>query len=267
MRKYLTFFIIKFKAGFQYRIAALAGIVTQFFWGFMYLLLYKAFYAANPQSFPMNFDQLSSYIWLMQGLIMLVFIWFWDNDLFQAIENGNIAYELTRPVDIYKMWFAKILSARLSRTIMRFIPIILVASFLPKPYSLSLPPDILHFVLFIISIALGVGVLISFSLIIYASSFYTISAYGMKMYVAIIADFLAGGVLPLAFWPAAFRKAAELLPFSSIMNVPFMIYVGGIQLSKLPYYIGLQVFWFIVLIGIGRNLFSRCIKRVVVQGG
>ena len=80
---------------------------TQFFWGFMYLLLYKAFYAANPQSFPMNFDQLSSYIWLMQGLIMLVFIWFWDNDLFQAIENGNIAYELTRPVDIYKMWFAK----------------------------------------------------------------------------------------------------------------------------------------------------------------
>ncbi len=267
MKKYLTFFEIKFKAGFQYRIAALAGVATQFFWGFMYLLLYKAFYEANSGSLPMDFEQLSSYIWLMQGLIMLVFVWFWDFDLFNLIESGNIAYELTRPLDLYTMWFFKILSARLSKAIMRFVPIVIVASFLPEPYNLGLPPDMLHFVLFVFSLALGVCVLITFSLIIYASSFYTISAYGMRMYVAIIADFLAGGVLPLAFWPDTFRQIAELLPFSSIMNVPFMIYIGEIELMKLPYYIGLQLFWFVSLLIIGRYMFSRCISKVTVQGG
>ncbi len=267
MRKYLTFFKINFKAGFQYRIAALAGVVTQFFWGFMYLLLYKAFYEANPNSLPMEFSQLSSYIWLMQGLIMLMFVWFWDYELFALIENGNIAYELTRPVDIYKMWFSKILSARLSRSIMRLIPIVLVASFLPEPFNLSLPTDIAHLLLFVLSLALGVSVLIAFCLIIYASAFYMISAYGMRMYVSIIADFLAGGILPLAFWPGTFRTIAELLPFSSIMNVPFMLYVGGIQLNRLPYYMGLQIFWLITLVLIGRYMFAKSITKVVVQGG
>ena len=40
MKKYLSFFRLRFNTGLQYRAAALAGIVTQFFWG---CLLYTSF--------------------------------------------------------------------------------------------------------------------------------------------------------------------------------------------------------------------------------
>lgn len=64
MKTYLSFFKIRFINGLQYRTAAYAGIATQFAWGFMYIMLYNTFYNSNPAKAPMEFSQLSSYIWL-----------------------------------------------------------------------------------------------------------------------------------------------------------------------------------------------------------
>ena len=43
MRKYISVLRIKFLNGLQYRSAALAGMATQFAWGGMLVLLYRAF--------------------------------------------------------------------------------------------------------------------------------------------------------------------------------------------------------------------------------
>ena len=37
MKSYLSYFILKFKTGLQYRAAALAGMSTQVFFGFVYV--------------------------------------------------------------------------------------------------------------------------------------------------------------------------------------------------------------------------------------
>ena len=42
MKKYLSFFRLRFITGLQYRTAALAGIATQFFWGAMEILTFRA---------------------------------------------------------------------------------------------------------------------------------------------------------------------------------------------------------------------------------
>ena len=51
--------------------AALAGLATQFAWGFMELLAFSAFYRADPTAFPMSFEQTVSYIWLQQAFLAL----------------------------------------------------------------------------------------------------------------------------------------------------------------------------------------------------
>ena len=56
MKKYLSFFRMRFLMGLQYRAAAAAGIVTQFTWGFMELLVFRAFYQADASAFPMSFE-------------------------------------------------------------------------------------------------------------------------------------------------------------------------------------------------------------------
>ena len=67
MRSYITLFKIRFINGLQYRIAAWAGLATQFAWGFMNILLFHAFYTENPANFPMTFEQFAAYTWLQQA--------------------------------------------------------------------------------------------------------------------------------------------------------------------------------------------------------
>ncbi|MDE6890335.1 MAG: ABC transporter permease, partial [Lachnospiraceae bacterium] len=90
--KYLSFFRMRFAVGLQYRIAALAGAVTQFAWGFMEIMIFKAFYRADASSFPMSFQAAVSYVWLQQAFLALLAAWMMDNEIFHTIVSGNVAY-------------------------------------------------------------------------------------------------------------------------------------------------------------------------------
>ena len=91
MKKYLSFFRIRFLAGLQYRAAAWAGISTQFAWGGMTILMFAAFYASGENVFPMAFPAVSTYVWLQQALLAMFLAWFYDNDFFERITSGSIA--------------------------------------------------------------------------------------------------------------------------------------------------------------------------------
>ena len=71
------------------------------------------------------------------------------------IKNGNVAYELCRPQDLYWMWFSKIFGERLSNVALRFIPVLLVAVILPIPYHLDLSITLVRFLVFLASITLS----------------------------------------------------------------------------------------------------------------
>ena len=120
MKKYLSFFRIRFIAGLQYRAAAWAGIATQFAWGGMTILMFWAFYQNSSNVFPMEFQALSSYIWLQQALLAMFMAWFFDNEIFDSITSGSVAYELCRPCGVYTMWFVKNIAIRLSKVVLRY---------------------------------------------------------------------------------------------------------------------------------------------------
>lgn len=267
MKKYLSFFRIRFIAGLQYRAAAWAGIATQFAWGGMTLLMFWAFYQNNTNSFPMPFPALSNYIWMQQAFLAMFMAWFFDTEILDSITSGNIAYELCRPCDIYAMWFTKNMAIRLSRVLLRCFPILLAAVFLPAPFHLTLPPDCLSGILFLVSVTLGFLVLISFSMLIYISAFYTISSIGIRILATSVIEFFAGAIIPIPFFPEALQPMMYALPFASMQNTPFLIYTGQISGGEILKSIVLQLIWLAVLILIGRLLMKRALKKVIVQGG
>ena len=118
-----SFFRLRFSMGLQYRAAAIAGIVCQFLWGFMEIMVYHAFYRADASAFPMTIEATATYIWLQQAFLALFMAWFMENEIFDSILNGNIVYELCRPIDIYNMWFSRSVANRLSRAVLRCFPI------------------------------------------------------------------------------------------------------------------------------------------------
>lgn len=267
MKKYIAFFRLRFSMGLQYRAAALAGIVTQFVWAAMEILMFRAFYKTQPEAFPMTFQATCAYVWMQQAFLALFMAWMMENEIFDSIVNGNIAYELCRPINIYNMWFARSLANRFSKAVLRCLPILLVAAFLPAPYGLMLPVSIPAFLLFLLTLFMGVGVTVAFCMLVYMVSFFTISPAGIRMVAVSVVEFFQGAVIPLPFFPDGIRKIFELLPFASMQNVPLRIYSGDLYGNDMWQAILLQFFWLFVLTGMGRILDALAMKKITVQGG
>lgn len=267
MKKYLFFFRIRFITGLQYRAAAFAGIVTQFAWGFLSILTYRAFYRTDAASFPMSLSATVSYLWLQQAFLSFFAVWMMENDIFDTIVSGNISYELCRPVDLYGMWYTKSAAMRLSRAALRCFPILLVAAFLPEPYGIAAPASLLHFLLFLIALLLGFAMTVSFCMFVYILAFYTISPQGLRILFTSSVEFFAGAVIPLPFFPERLQKIMELLPFAAMQNVALRIYSGSMDSYEIKKALILQIFWLAVMTGVGKILCSRAVRKVTVQGG
>ncbi|NSW92265.1 MAG: ABC transporter permease [Firmicutes bacterium] len=267
MKAYFSVFRMRLINGMQYRVAALAGVVTQFFWGFMFIMIYEAFYLSSVQTPPIALQQLVSYIWLQQAFLVFVVLWYRDSELFNLITSGNIAYELCRPCGLYGFWYAKLTAQRLSGALLRCLPILVVAFFLPEPYGMSLPPNLAAFGLFVLTLALGLLVLVSISMFIYISVFVTMSPVGSLLMIGVLGDFLAGGIIPIPLMPLWLQRIAYALPFRLAADLPFRVYSGNIPVNEALTGVLTQIAWLAVLVILGRLALNKVLQWVVVQGG
>lgn len=267
IRKYAAFFKLHFSMGLQYRTAALAGIATQFAWGVMEILMFRAFYRADAASFPMSFQATAAYVWMQQAFLALFMTWMMDKEIFDSIVNGNVSYELCRPVNVYHMWFARNLASRLSKAVLRCMPILLIAALLPAPYGLMAPAGLSAFLLFLLTLFMGLAVTVAFCMLIYISAFFTLSPDGIRMVAMSVVEFFSGAVIPLPFLPERLGKLFELLPFASMQNVPLRIYSGDLYGADMWRAILIQFIWLFLLIATGRGLTALAMKKITVQGG
>lgn len=267
MRKYYSFFKLRFATGMQYRMASVTALTTQLIWGLMECLAYKAIAEASDGSLPMNYASIVTYIWLKEALLALFNTWAADNDLFAMITNGDIAYELCRPVSIYSMWFSRTIGARIAEAVMRCIPVLLCAFLMPKPYRMTLPVSGMSFLLFLLTLFLALGITVTFCMIVYMLCFFTISPQGWRMVLTGAVDFLSGNIIPLPFFPKKYLFLLELSPFAYMQNVPFRIYSGDLAGAEIYSCIAKQIFWFVALLLLGIAIWKQAEKRVVVQGG
>lgn len=266
MKTYLAIFRIRFIHSVQYRIVVFSHLFTGFLWGLMLVLAYTAFYRANPAAFPMTLSQTVSYMWMQQVFLILFSVVFADEEIESSIENGSVAYELVRPADLYWRWFTRACASRAAVTAFR-LPLLAAVFFLPIPFNISLPPDIIQLVMFLFSVMLALGVTVSFTMLMYVSMFYTTSYRGVRVLLIAMTAFFTGAVIPFPFFPAPVRSILEMLPFAAMQNMPLRIYSGNIAGADALNGIAFQVFWLAALIIAGRVTMNHAMKKIIVQGG
>lgn len=267
MRAYYSLFKMRLLKGLQYRTAALAGIATQFFWGFLFIMVFEAFYASSSSQQDISLRQLIQVVWLQQSFLVFILLWFRDNELINLITSGNIAYELCRPADLYSFWYAKLIAQRLSGALLRCFPIIAIASLLPHPYNFALPPSLAAFALFIIALILGLILIVAISMLLYISIFYTMNATGSLLIFGVFGEFLSGLIIPVPLMPEFLKKIVYVLPFRYTSDLPFRIYAGNIGVREALFSIGVQLLWIGILVFIGKLWMGKSLKRIVIQGG
>ena len=267
MKGYIAMFRMKLIAGMQYRAAAWAGIATQFFWGFMLLMIYRAFYRSSGTQPPLSWGQLVAYIWLNQAFLAIIMLWSTDGDLLNSITDGQVAYELCKPYDMYGFWFARLAATRLSNVTLRCLPILMVSFLLPKPYRMMPPAGIASLVAFILSMCLSLLLVTAISMFIYILTFITMSSYGSRLIIGIAAEFLAGQTIPIPLMPEWLQQMLNFLPYRYVSDLPFRLYSGNISGNEALFQISVQLVWIVALCLLGRLVFGKVARRIVIQGG
>ena len=267
MKCYLSYFKLRFITSLQYRAAAWAGIATQIFFGFVFIMVYMAFYESGGSELPMELSDLITYVWLNQALLALVNLMYKDRELFNLIKSGNIAYELARPKNLYFLWYFKTIAERLAMVILRGIPFFIFLLILPEPYGITAPETVKHLILFLLTMISGTLVMTSLVVLYPIITMHTLNEKGIVGIIVATADILSGVIVPIPFFPKILQNVSNLLPFQYISDLPFRVYVGNISLIDGVKGLGIQIIWIIILTILGYYLMKKSFKKIVVQGG
>ena len=265
MQSYRGLFKMSFKGELQYRAKAISGVTTQFFWGIMYIYLYTAFMGGNIIE-GFSISQMASFIWLGQAFFVLRYIDL-PKKCAKEIENGDVCYKFVRPINLYNQWYFEYIGSKLSATLLRFLPIILIAFLLPSNIGLSLPVSLSAFILFLIALIIGTLMTGAISMIAVYLTFKTQSAKGTIGIVSTITNVLGGFFIPIPLMPQAIQNVLNYLPFRFIVDLPFRIYIGNVGTSSAIMFIGISFVWLIGLLALGKFLMNKALKKTVVQGG
>lgn len=270
-RAYFSVVSTRYRMLLQYRAAAFAGIVTQFFWGAIKVMVFFAFYAVSTEEQPMSLAQVVTYIWLGQAFLGML-PWNVDKDIEQLIREGAVSYELVRPIDLYGFWFSRTLAFRTATTTLRSIPMIIFAmAVLPllgaDNWAMQLPESAASLAMFVIAMFWAVMMATAFTMLMHVFMVIMISGEGLNRIMPALIIVLSGNVVPLPLYPDFLQPFLSLQPFRGLVDVPFRIYSGNIPaVSALPDILH-QVIWTLVFVAVGRWLLTRSLRNLVVQGG
>jgi ABC-2 type transport system permease protein len=266
MKAYLSIFKLRFALQLQYRAAAFAGFTTQFFFGFVRVMVYRAFYFAGTAAQPQSLQQTVTYEWLMQTTLRLL-PWNGDAEVIKLIRTGNVAYELCRPLNLYFNWYVRLIALRIVPTILAGVPLFIIVLFLPTQYGATLPVSVLAGLAFLVSMTGALFLGCAITNIISISALWTVAGDGMQRLIPAAVMILSGSLVPLAFFPDWAQPILRYMPFSGLVDIPFRFYIGTLQPSELLPLLLLQLLWTGIIVSLGLWLLSSAVKRVVVQGG
>jgi ABC-2 type transport system permease protein len=268
MKAYLNYFKLRLITNLQYRSAALAGISTQLFFGFLYIMLYLALYESNSGvNTPMDWNSLVSFLWLQQAFFAITYPYLKDNELLNMIQNGNLAYELVRPQNFFWKYYIKMLAERIVAAFLRCTPIIIIGLLLPSPYKLCLPPTLENFLMFMASLILSCLLVTALSLIVHLISMFTIDSRGITSAYSMIGEVFMGIIIPIPFFPVWMKKISDVLPFRFIGDFPYRAYSGNIDILEGKTLLLGSFIWIIIAITFGFILSKIALKKAVIQGG
>lgn len=266
MRPYWSLLVMRAKTLFQYRVAAIAGLTTQWLFGFVMTSVLVTFYSQTTASQPMTLAQTVSYTWLGQAMLSML-PWNIDRDMADSVRTGSVAYDLARPLDLYAYWYARAVAMRVAPTLLKSIPMFLIATFLmPEPYTMHWPqlPSLLAWLLSLVGV---LTLSCSITLLMQASLFWTVSGEGITRILPHFVTLLSGMVIPLPLMPDWLQTFLRFQPFSGLVSTPNLLFVGAMPPHAVWQTLAIQLGWSLLFILLGRQVVTKGLRKLTVAGG
>ena len=260
---YFTVLKMRLRMELQYRGAMIGGILCQMFFGLILVALYRALYDSKPQSLPI--ESVATYVWLQQAFFRMMLAS--DSDLVDKIRSGDISYDLCRPVNMYGFYYARIMAQKLMGSLMRAVPMLVMAFILPRGWGICLPKSPAGFMAAIPALLLGLLCVCALENITVAFTMITLDPRGMQGLLNLLMLTLSGNLFPLTLFPESWQKVITFFPYAQLLDAPIRLYTGEYLPGEALRVYALQVFWVMVLVAIGISMWNANRKRMIVQGG
>ena len=261
-RPYLTVFRLRALMETQYRAAALGGLVTQVFFGLVYIFLYTTLYAGES---PEMLRDTITYVWLQQMFFRMMFST--DGELTNLIMNGGIAYMLVRPVDQHRFWVCRDVGGRLVGAMMRLIPMVAIQFLLPKELRISPSDGWLSLVQFGTSLLIGCVCLCELMSILDAINMKTLDKRGVSAILNLTMMTFSGNVIPLTLFPDSLQTLIRYQPFAQALDAPIRMYQSCASLPEWALNVAVQAGWILILRWVSRAMWQKRLDNMIVQGG
>ena len=246
-----------------YRSATVAGVFTNTVFGFLFAYVLLAVYRQRTVVGGFDATDAVTFTFLAQGMAMVLGI-FGDTELADRITTGDVVVDLQRPYDHQGWWAGVSYGKAAYYAVFRGVPPFLAGAVV---FDLRVPGSIGTAIAFGLSVVLAVGVAFGWRYLLGLTAFWLLDVRGANQLGWFTAQFLSGMFLPIVLFPGWLEATARALPFASMVQLPAEVWLGKHPGLDLVPVLAQQALWLALLVGAGRGVMARAVRRVVVQGG
>jgi len=266
VKKYLQIFKLSFQQEFAYRLNFVMWRVRNILQIILLFFLWSSVFK-DPQTevFGYNQEKILTYVF---GILILRAIVFSARavDVAGEISNGDITNFLLKPVNYFKYWATRDIASKILN--LGFSVFEITILFLILKPNLFLQTNLLT--LFAVLISLTMAVILFFCLLFITN----MSAFWMPengwaaqfLFIAIITDFLSGGVFPLDILPLAFQKVLYSTPFPYLLFFPLQVYLGKIAGLEVIRGLVTSFAWVFILFVAVKFIWVKGLRRYSAEG-
>ncbi len=268
LRVYIPFTANELKRQMVYKGAFYLFIFITLFGSFISYFLWMAIYHSSESGMLGGFtrDEMIVYVFMVYITKSVVAISISDS-VSDDVVKGMIAMYLIKPID-YRLGL--IFKAMGKQIYYFFVPgiFIWIGLELYKYFALGISfTPVSNVLLYLVSCCMSFLIYVLFDFCFGMMAFFTTYIFGMRLAKDALLSFLTGQLLPLSFFPEAFQRIFEYLPFSAMIYSPVMIYLGKYQGNELAFVLLKQGIWIVALYLLGSFIWNQVTKRLVVLGG
>ncbi|WP_199624574.1 ABC transporter permease [Paenibacillus alkalitolerans] len=260
---YLELIRIRFLMMLAYRVNYYSGIAIYAINIGAYYFVWNAIYAGKPELGGFTAAQMSTYIavaWMARAFYFNNL----DREISNEIRDGSVAIQFIRPYQYIVVKMMQGLGEGIFRLLMFSTPGMIIASLL---FPVTLPKDVPLWGLFMVMLLFSFLINSQINILIGLAAFFIESSEGLMRMKRVAVDLFSGLIIPLSFFPGWAERTLEWLPFQAITYLPSSVFTGRVTGEAAIQALGVQVIWFLVLIGPMMWLWIRARQRLFVQGG
>jgi ABC-2 type transport system permease protein len=254
-----------FQRQLAYRFANVSGLLTNGFFGllraYVLIALFGARHAERVAGYSIR-DAIT-YTGLTQALIAYIALWGWW-DLMRSIRTGEVASDLSRPLDFFWYWCAQDFGRAAAQMLVRGLPIMAAYALV---FRITLPPTPLHWLALLVTLALALFLSFCWRFIVSLSAFWMQDAVGIGRMAWIVVTFLSGFLMPVAFLPDWMQALMRYTFFPAMINTVVEVYLGLLDGPARLSALAAQLLWAVILYALARLVLAAGVRKLVIQGG